>query len=954
MPKYCVEFIADVCTLPSQDDSDCTDSRDQQPFTVNPLSEPDWDIRLTPFIVPDPNKVVPSPRNIHLDNWPNPEPSLQKTIHSYTGDPRKASCNPEKTVHQGSHVTPMGNTVCCVPNRKNFVWDEADHRPSSTVNRYACDTVPVHRTFVISRAVQCGNWPTTEQTMYNNHSYHDTQLSYEVSKGGDCQNCPFAMGKTTASSRNPKRLSFASHVNGDLDMKVDELKQNTPKMMSLRSNSEMSVDVSSLSAQRCSSVTPPIKNNVDYPSEADREVMRANAVLLEDDIDSLSATMSVGSNSNFRETIRRHRQRPSPYTRPKSKHSSHCETARRLNNTFNLDLFEHTQKGPRRRQSSLYPMLAVSAFGDSAIRKSSRSFFDRASLDGAKERHHGGSIQESHMQKHKRNLRDDQGTTVNNVRFKQQRSDPDDSASTLDETLSVSSLEHPQSARITASTSEHPNPNPDCGKQPDANLQPHKECPQQHEVRNINGMIDSSAQKLSTEETYTPSEVPNRPGESTNAIAVNNNCGSNKTAGKIAITRSIPELNKHTTVKSALPRLNRLPVNSSMSNRSDLKPLVDTKILETNVTPIRLKTRSLSESRIPTNHRRYLPSPRAQGTSFRDETQNENKAVKLKQESAGSSPTKSQPEQISENPTARVNKDATEKPTKLDNSATQATSNKDPSSACTTVKQDSACTTVVNEKRPNLRLSRSLDRASTTDFVDYHELTKSPRRRESFSATLTTRKGENLFVPLKAQLGAQEKLRLSKDMDLRPAWGHKPTQSEPVSSVASCMELQQAVPSPSLLRARRHLLMKKRNSAPVSLKLPQSIQPTKITSKTTPITLPAVTPLTVTRRRSNESVLSAPLHIYTPHSRGRGKLVRHKFFIPESANIEAILADPDDRRIKAICERYKCDMEIYSKLPWCGFLQYIIVLAARDAATLRRCARTLDCRLNWCLDAQIR
>ncbi|OON17229.1 hypothetical protein X801_06936, partial [Opisthorchis viverrini] len=101
------------------------------------------------------------------------------------------------------------------------------------------------------------------------------------------------------------------------------------------------------------------------------------------------------------------------------------------------------------------------------------------------------------------------------------------------------------------------------------------------------------------------------------------------------------------------------------------------------------------------------------------------------------------------------------------------------------------------------------------------------------------------------------------------------------------------------------------------------------------------------RRPSDESVVSVPLHTFIPSpTLNQKKPVRRKFYIPESANIEAILADPDDRRIKAICERYKCDVEIYSKLPWCGFLQYIVVLSARDSATLRRCARTLDCRLN--------
>ncbi|THD27824.1 hypothetical protein D915_001402 [Fasciola hepatica] len=956
MPKYCVEFIADVCTLPSQEDSDWTDSRDQEPFTVNPLSESDWDIRLTPFIVPDPNKVAPSSHNIYPANCPNLKPSLLQNTNPCCWDSTSRNCAKDKTVSQSSHVTSMGNTACCVPDGRKIIWDEYERHPSSTVNCYARDTVPIHRTFVISRAVQCSSCPSTEQTMHNNHSYHDIQIPHESSRGGPQyqQHYSFTVNKTITSPHNPKRLTFFPRDILDSEGRTDESKQNSHKITSVRSNSEMSVDVSSLSAQRCSSVTPPVKNTVDYALETNRDLMHSNALLLEDDIDSLSATISAGSNSNFRETSKRHRQRPSPYTRPKLKSSGQNEIGRHFSNAFALDRSEHRQRGPKKRQSSLDPMFGVSAFGDGLIQKSSQICFDKSTLIGLEDGYQLGLVQEPHPQTHTNEVETDD-IIGSNVRPTQDRSNLGDSTSTLEETSSVSSLEHPQNVRFTVSTSEQPNQHSDCGKQRNKNRAPQKDRIQPRELQNVTQTNNSTEQKFFT------SKAPSMTTENTNGVKVKIDCGFNKVVDKKAITQSIPELNKHSPVKSALPRPSNLPVHFS-TNRSDLMPLTDTRVAEIkSISKSVLKTRSLSESRIPTNNRRYLPSPRVQMVGPKEENPGEDPTGNAKQDHTENyTPEKSQLEQLNENTSAKLNSDTMENLPKDDNLVSQTNNTNDPSPICTTDKQCKPIAGILKEKQPNTRLSRSLERTTTIDSLGFSELPKTPKRRESFCSTSPTKKSENLFVPLKAQLSTQARLQLPKDIELITSWDHKQLQSEPLSSVASCMELQRPRTSPSLLRTGRQSLMRKRNSAPISLKLPQPTPTTKITpattatTKPTPMIIPTTTRLSVMRRRSNESILSAPLHIYTPHSRCRGKLVRHKFFIPESANIEAILADPDDRRIKAICERYKCDMEIYSKLPWCGFLQYIIVLAARDTATLRRCARTLDCRLNWCLDAQIR
>lgn len=83
-------------------------------------------------------------------------------------------------------------------------------------------------------------------------------------------------------------------------------------------------------------------------------------------------------------------------------------------------------------------------------------------------------------------------------------------------------------------------------------------------------------------------------------------------------------------------------------------------------------------------------------------------------------------------------------------------------------------------------------------------------------------------------------------------------------------------------------------------------------------------------------------------------LVQHRFFLPESAAVEQIVSDPSDRRIKAICDRLRCDIDIYPRMPRAGFFKNMLVIGAPNTTSLRKCVRSLDQSMNWCLSSQLK
>ncbi|VDD75578.1 unnamed protein product [Mesocestoides corti] len=84
-----------------------------------------------------------------------------------------------------------------------------------------------------------------------------------------------------------------------------------------------------------------------------------------------------------------------------------------------------------------------------------------------------------------------------------------------------------------------------------------------------------------------------------------------------------------------------------------------------------------------------------------------------------------------------------------------------------------------------------------------------------------------------------------------------------------------------------------------------------------------------------------------------GRPSRFRFYLKELPEVTKILMDTEDRRIRTICDRFQCDMEVYSKVPKSGFLQYAIDITAPDSTSLYACSRNLDTALGWFLTAQL-
>ena len=80
---------------------------------------------------------------------------------------------------------------------------------------------------------------------------------------------------------------------------------------------------------------------------------------------------------------------------------------------------------------------------------------------------------------------------------------------------------------------------------------------------------------------------------------------------------------------------------------------------------------------------------------------------------------------------------------------------------------------------------------------------------------------------------------------------------------------------------------------------------------------------------------------------------RFRFYLKDTPQVAKVLFDPNDRRIQSICDRFQCDIEVYSKILKSGFLQYAVDLTAPDSTRLYACSRNLDSALGWFLTAQL-
>lgn len=87
---------------------------------------------------------------------------------------------------------------------------------------------------------------------------------------------------------------------------------------------------------------------------------------------------------------------------------------------------------------------------------------------------------------------------------------------------------------------------------------------------------------------------------------------------------------------------------------------------------------------------------------------------------------------------------------------------------------------------------------------------------------------------------------------------------------------------------------------------------------------------------------------------GGRKMLKKRFYLLESAKLEEMLADSEDRRIKAICNRFHCEMQAFAKAPRKGSLQNAIVISGFSLEDIAKCARCLDARLSWCISPQLK
>ncbi|VDM24066.1 unnamed protein product [Hydatigera taeniaeformis] len=93
----------------------------------------------------------------------------------------------------------------------------------------------------------------------------------------------------------------------------------------------------------------------------------------------------------------------------------------------------------------------------------------------------------------------------------------------------------------------------------------------------------------------------------------------------------------------------------------------------------------------------------------------------------------------------------------------------------------------------------------------------------------------------------------------------------------------------------------------------------------------------------------APSQAYGDEGKVHDDATRRK----QTEAINKMLNDPDDRRIRTICERFQCDLDIYAKNLIGGFMQYTVDIAAPNASNLLGCAKNLDLALGWHIAQQL-
>ncbi|KAF5403091.1 hypothetical protein PHET_03498 [Paragonimus heterotremus] len=926
MPKYCVQLVADVLTLPSRDTSEYSDINEDHPASVEKV------VGL--------ERAITCPLLTCNSQLTKSDGSIQNCAENYLELPNSVGTSQQSFNRFGegqnlitkvnAHVFPMGNTACCMPDGIRQTWNNsAAPDATSSVQCFAPNLLPVHRTFVTSRAVQCNDNHTNEPTMSNNHSYHEPNV---ISQRPVCiRNNRFTKELQTAKVHVVPPLPEDEQYSKVVYDSIGDLNAASNHINNLiTSTSELSVDVSSLSVQKYPNVTSSMKSPTYGPTQSTellQEHLRTSPMLQEEDIDSLSATMSVVSSKGGRESLKKFKQRPAPYTK-RNRTSPPGESLRQImHNTL-----QDWQTKPDKRANKLCSLLDLSGYEDGLFPGSGTHVERKVKVDSAISKNIRNPC-EKRFFSNKQNVTCFDAKKAGKQVFSFGDVNSDSTSDTLSDTSSVSSLE--------PSKLIHANKNKmDITR---------KKATIMHCEKSVT--VDGNcSSKYPTESCKTT--TLNQPNH-TLLQSEDMLSSLNKQMNPNFVT-SVESSAKFVGNKTQAEEKN-IKIDSELTNGSKQENIFkkdDTSDRTCNLPPapafstvrMTLKSRAFSESRLPTPLGRnfspaYRPivishpvSPKEKLMIGREMEVCNNKDVSKNVDEepvSGNLPLNKLENKVRTNSKNEI----------LLNEIAQSTYDSQ-------TKQSTVDETKIFTGLPQCRRSRSKHHVEVV--AEEKPKSQQPRTTKFTTCTTQPRLYHTERPPSCLPLNDVPETKTMKTTDNPGRFCE--TQSNHLKSKSSIAAYNSSLDHTKSKSTKNtefkncHLQQSTDNQNNCTLKTNCS----RSLLASPPARLP------IRRQRSNESIVSAPLHSYSPCTQPRTKLLRRKFYIPESANIEAILSDPDDRRIKAICERYKCDVEIYSKLPWCGFLQYIVVLAARDSSTLRRCARTLDCRLNWCLSAQMR
>ncbi|KAF7258990.1 hypothetical protein EG68_03835 [Paragonimus skrjabini miyazakii] len=926
MPKYCVQLVADVLTLPSRDTSEYSDINEDHPTSIEKVVELERTITC-PLLTCNP-QLTKSDGSIHncAENYlelPNSVGTSQQSFDQF-GERQNL------VAKANAHVFPMGNTACCMPDGIRQTWNNsAATDATSSVQCFAPNLLPVHRTFVISRAVQCNDSHTNEPTMFNNHSYHEPNV---VSRRPACiRNNHFTRELQTAKTNVVPPFPEDEPCSKAVDDSTGGLNVTSNRINNLiTSTSELSVDVSSLSVQKYPNVTSSMKSPVYGPTQSTellQEHLRTSPVLQEEDIDSLSATMSVVSSKGGRESLKKFKQRPAPYAKRKRTSTPDERLKSIMHNTL-----QDWQTKPDKSANKLCSLLDLSGFEDGLFSRSGTHVERKVKMDIGISK----NIQNS---REKWFFGNNQKTTCSDAKkaskqiFSFGDVNSDGTSDTLSDTSSVSSLEPSKLIQVNKNEMNSIRKKAttiNCGQKitVDGNCSlkyPTESCKTttlnqpNYPLHQSEGMLSSLNKQMNPNPVTSVESSANFAGKKTQVEEKNVKIDHELTDG--SKQENLSKKGDNTDRNCNLPPAPAFPTVRMTS-----------------------KSRAFSESRLPTPLGRNF-SPAYRPIVISHPVSPEEKLMV------------GRGLEVSNN--KDVSKNADEEsilgnfpPNKVENKVRVNSKNdvlqkEIVQSTCDShIKQSAVDEIKVFTGLPQCRRSRSKHHLEIV--AEEKPKSQQPRTTKVITSSSRSRLYHTERPPSCLPLSDTPVTKTMKTLDNAGRFCEtQSTDLKPKSSGAAyngSLDHTESKSTKNTESKNYHLQQSTGNQNNCSLKANCS----RSLLASPPARLP------IRRQHSNESIVSAPLHSYSPCTQPRTKLLRRKFYIPESANIEAILSDPDDRRIKAICERYKCDVEIYSKLPWCGFLQYIVVLAARDSSTLRRCARTLDCRLNWCLNAQMR